>query len=356
METIEYEITVCVEDTGIGIAPEAVARLFQPFEQVDAGIARRYGGTGLGLTISRQIVLAMGGDIQVDSAPGRGSRFSFTLRFATAAQSGNYLPLRSVPEVARRPLQILVVDDHPVNREVARAKLGRLGHPVDLASDGPEAIAAVAKKEYAVVFMDLQMPGMSGIEATQRIMSSLAGKPRPHIVALTASVFEDDREACRQAGMCDFLGKPIEFAQLDAVLSRIAAERSAVLHQAVGETLSAEALEKLWAIEKVGEPQFVAKVCQLFIADTRKRLPRMVEALERGDARELEREAHALRSASATVGATAMAAHCEQIERLTSQGRITEVDTFMAALVTDFPEVEQALLRAITGNDNAETP
>ena len=356
VESREHEITVRVQDTGIGIAPQAVGRLFRPFEQVDAGIARRYGGTGLGLTISRQIVLAMGGDIQVDSALGRGSGFSFTLRFPTAAQSGNYLPLLSVPKVVRLPLQILVVDDHPVNREVARAKLGRLGHPVDLASDGPEAIAAVAKKEYEVVFMDLQMPGMSGIETTLRIVSNLAGKPRPHIVALTASVFEEDREACRQAGMCDFLGKPIEFAQLDAVLSRVAAERGAVSHQPVVETLSAEALEKLRAVERGGEPQFVAKVCQLFLADTSQRLPRMVDALGRGDTPELEREAHALRSASATVGATAMAALCEHIERVTSEGRLSEVDAWMAALTMDFPEVEQALSRAIAGNDDAETP
>ena len=116
------------------------------------------------------------------------------------------------------------------------------------------------------------------------------------------------------------------------------------------------ALEKLRAVERVGEPQFVAKVCQMFLDDTRKRLPRMVAALARGDTPELEREAHALRSASATVGATAMAALCEHIERVTREGRLSEVDAWMAALALDFPEVERALSGALAGNEDAETP
>lgn len=359
VEASQHEINVLVEDTGIGIAPEAVARLFRPFEQVDAGIARRYGGTGLGLTISRQIVLAMGGDIQVESTAGHGSRFCFSLRFpVAAAQSGDHRSLLDSPPLSRPPMAVLVVDDHPINREVAQAKLGRLGYPADLASDGHEAIAAVDKKPYDVVFMDLQMPGMSGLETTQRIVNRLAGKRLPHIVALTASVFEEDRETCRRAGMCDFLGKPIESEQLDAVLVRVAAERAVTTFiEPVVETTAEGALEKLREVEKAGEPHFVAKLCQIFLTDTRKRLPRMVEALGRGDAPTLEQEAHALRSACATIGATDMAALCEQIERVTREGSTLEVGAWLAALTMKFPEIERALGREIPaqGGDNVST-
>ena len=354
----DHDITVRVEDTGIGIAPEALPRLFRPFQQADAGTTRRYGGTGLGLSISRQIVLAMGGDITVDSAPGRGSVFSFTLRLPVAAP-------RTVPAlrflgsalVPLLPLHILVVDDQPVNREVAKAKLSRLGHHVTLAGDGPEALAAVAQHAYDVIFMDLQMPGLSGIEVTRRIVTQLAGQRLPHIVALTASVFEEDREACRKAGMRDFIGKPIENAQLEAVLHAVAAERGASAPSTgPSENLAPAAWAALRQIEQQGEPDFVARVVQLFLSDTHKRLPRMLDALVRGDVATLEHEAHALRSASATVGATAMATLCEHIERVTRSGHLLQVDAWMAALTLQLPEVERALACELAGPDGAQTP
>lgn len=358
-EQTDQEITIRVEDTGIGMTPETVARLFRPFEQADAGIARRYGGTGLGLTISRQIVLAMGGDIQVRSALGSGSAFFFTLRLPVAASlSGSHPTLLATRLVEQLPLAILVVDDHPINREVARVQLGRLGYQVALASDGPEALAAVAKKDYDVVFMDLQMPGMSGIETTRRIVERLAGKRLPQIIAMTASVFEEDREACRKAGMQDFLGKPVEFARLAEVLSRVAAERAgAPSDQAPLATLAPAVLEKLRQVESRGEPHFVADLCQLFLSDTRMRLPRMAAALGRGDAPELAREAHMLRAASATIGAMEMAALCERIEGVTCEGHLVGAGIWLDALVQKFPDVERALIGELRrAPDPAETP
>jgi signal transduction histidine kinase/FixJ family two-component response regulator len=220
-----------IQDTGIGMAPDVRARLFRPFEQGDGSITRRYGGTGLGLSISRQIVLAMGGDILVESEPGHGSVFSFTLRFPVAkvwSRSASLALLKS--SSTRAPLTILVVDDHPINRRVARARFGQLNYVIDVASNGKEALEAVQRKDYDVVFMDLQMPDMSGIEATERICKLLSGKRVPHIIAMTASVFEEDREACKRAGMHDFVGKPIDLAHIDSVLARVAEERSAATH------------------------------------------------------------------------------------------------------------------------------
>lgn len=160
------------------------------------------------LVISRSLVRAMGGDIAVESQPGQGSVFSFTLRLRAASN-----PIAPAAELltpaSRVPLAILVVDDQPINREVAQGKLARLGHTADLASSGSEAIEAVAHRDYDLVFMDLQMPGLSGIEAAKRIIAQLEGRPAPHLVALTASVYDEDCRACREAGMSDFIGKPI---------------------------------------------------------------------------------------------------------------------------------------------------
>lgn len=235
-----------IQDTGIGMAPEVRARLFKPFEQGDGSITRRYGGTGLGLSISRQIVLAMGGDILVESEPGHGSVFSFTLRFPVAkvwSRSASLALLKS--STARAPLAILVVDDHPINRKVARARFGQLHYAIDVASNGKEALEAVQRKDYDVVFMDLQMPDMSGIEATERICELLSGKRVPHIIAMTASVFEEDRESCKRAGMHDFVGKPIDLAHIDSVLARVAEERSAVTQPAEVEHAVAPVLGKV---------------------------------------------------------------------------------------------------------------
>ena len=341
----EYDITIRVADTGIGIAPETLPRLFRPFQQADEGTTRRYGGTGLGLNISRQIVLAMGGDIAVASEPGRGSVFSFTLRLpAAAAQPEPVPPLPAPGPGSWRALSILVVDDQPLNQQVAQAKLTRLGHRVELANDGQHAISAVASKAYDVVFMDLQMPGMSGIEATEQIMA--LGQRAPHVIALTASVFEEDRAVCRKAGMRDFICKPIENARLEEVLAAVAAERIAMgPSPEPTPTLSPEGWAKLQQIEQRGAPDFVAKLIQIFLTDTHKRLPAMLDALARGDAAALEREAHILRSASATLGATGMSALCEKIERATHQSLLSDVGEWLAALSQQFLRVEQALLQ-----------
>lgn len=337
----DAEVTFRVVDTGIGMTPEVVERVFRPFEQADAGDTRRVGGTGLGLAISQRIVVAMGGHIHVESEPDRGSVFSFTLR----------LPVTEAPaEVAaavrageRPSLAILVVDDVPVNRYVARAKLVRLGHEVDVAFDGPGAIEAVAERDYDVVLMDVQMPGMSGIEATRRIGEVTAHKRAPHVVAMTASVFEEDREKCRRAGMRDFVGKPIDVAQLEGVLHRVAEERGVT----AGPILARASLRRLQRIESRGEPGFVEDVFRLFLADAPKRLLRMEEALARGDAQGIEGEAHVLKTSSATVGATGMSELCTEIEAAARESQVDLARPKIVALAVQLGEVERALLREI---------
>ena len=348
----DHEIAFRVEDSGLGIAPGAIARLFQPFEQANGGITRTHGGTGLGLAISKQIVAAMGGDIHVESEPGRGSIFSFAVALPAAAVTATGPSTTPVlaPREDRRPLSILVVDDNAINRDVASAGLGRLGFAVDLAGDGQAAIEAASTTSYDVIFMDLQMPGMSGIEATARIAEGLRGGRAPHIIAMTASVYEEDREACRRAGMRDFVGKPIDLAQLDAVLSRVAEERGAAAPAAPkGATLSRDMLSKLRQIESLGETELVANLARRFVADTKKRLPRMTVALRRGDALEIAREAHVLLSSSATLGATEMSGLCSRIERAAREGHLEKLGDEIDSLSNKFVEVERALEREIQG-------
>lgn len=346
IEGNDYEVGFRVEDTGIGMTPDMMARLFLPFEQADVGIARRHGGTGLGLAISKQIVLAMGGDVHVESEPGRGSTFSFALRLEAAASRPSVVS--AAPCEDRPLLALLVVDDNEINRDVARVKLGRLGYRVDLANDGQAAIEAVSNKDYDVVFMDLRMPGMSGIEATGRIGEKLAGKRAPHIIAMTASVFEEDRDACRRAGMRDFVGKPIDLAQIDAVLRRVAEERGAkASRDAKGATNTTDPMAKLREINALGEPHFLANLCRLFLSELEKRLPRMAEALGRGDAQALEDDAHLLKSASAALGAADMSELCGRVERSARMRRIEEIPALLDALSEERRSVERALLQEI---------
>lgn len=338
-----HELSFLVRDTGIGIMPEVISRLFRPFEQADVSIGRRHGGSGLGLAISKQIVQAMGGDIRVESEPGRGSTFSFQLRFDEAVSSS---PAASPASEERPPLTLLVVDDSEINREVARARLGRLGYRVDLAPDGPGAIEIVSKKEYDVVFMDLRMPDMSGIEATVQILKKLDGRSVPHVIAMTASVFEEDREACLRAGMSGFVGKPIDLAQIDAVLRRVAKERAA---SSPAKRISSGpiSIAKLRELHPQGDRQFFVNLGRLFLSELDKRLPRMNEALTRSDFRTLEDDAHLLKSTSAALGAAEMAELCARIEIAAHANQLGEIPGLFEALQRSRLSTEHALLQEL---------
>ncbi len=342
----QHEVTFRVEDSGMGMTADVVARLFQPFEQGDQGIARRHQGTGLGLAISKRIVQAMGGDIHVLSEPGRGTVFSFTI---PVVDTGPVTPLtgRTIQEL-RATFTILVVDDHPINRRVATAMLEKIGYVSDVAEDGPAALRAVANKEYDIIFMDLHMPGMSGIEATTQILNTLDGRRVPHIVAMTASVFEEDRAACRNAGMQDFVAKPIDLAQIDKVLRRIAQQRKPMTElQSPTIALDPEALANLRELETSAEPGFVASILREFLIDTPDRLDRLRVALEAGNATEVRLEAHTLKSTTKSLGATEMSALCARIENAARAGELQDLDQWVEALRTEFRRLEPVIAREI---------
>jgi len=231
-----------VADTGIGMDEPQLDRLFRKFTQGDSSMARRFGGTGLGLAICRQLAELMGGRIAVQSRPGEGSRFTLELPLlpTDAARS-------STPEGAENDRSIatgaclLLVEDNPVNQALALALLARSSHRVHAVSSGAEAVTAVQEGNYDLILMDVQMPEMDGIEATQRIRALEGTKSRTPIVAMTANAMKGDRERFLAAGMDDYVSKPIDRAALLAVIARclnldLMIPLDGTVHASVGES------------------------------------------------------------------------------------------------------------------------
>jgi PAS domain S-box-containing protein len=217
---LDLRVIFEIEDTGIGVPPDRLAAIFVPFEQADPSTTRRFGGTGLGLTIASRLVELMGGQIGVVSEVGVGSTFTFDAHFepvhagAPVRQAGPP-PLAARAAVGGRPLQILLAEDNPINQRVAVEILKRMGHQVTLVGDGKAAVETLERGHFDLVLMDLQMPIMDGWQATAAIRRSPhAHARRTRIVALTARATEEDRNRCLANGMDGFLTKPLQVAQL----------------------------------------------------------------------------------------------------------------------------------------------
>ncbi len=211
-----------VRDTGIGIGPDQLDRLFEPFAQADGSISRRFGGTGLGLAISRRLVELMGGDIGVSSEPDRGSVFWFELPLPPHTGPSDSVervapPAEHEAPLERRPTRVLVVEDNPVNQKITRWMLERQGYGCDVVDNGLAALDAEAEATYDLILMDCQMPELDGLEATRRLRARGCRLP---IIALTAGALDDERAACLDAGMDDFVAKPIKLPVLARTVER----------------------------------------------------------------------------------------------------------------------------------------
>ncbi len=298
-------LTLAVRDTGIGIAPEAQERLFEEFTQLDTSATRRFGGTGLGLAISRRIVRAMGGDIGVESRPGTGTAFTVSIALERA-----HAPLTAEAEAPPvvAPMRILLAEDNEVNRQVALGLLARQGHAVDVVADGAAAVEAARRGGYDVILMDVHMPVMDGIEASRVIRRFGDDAGRVPIVALSASVMKDETDLCFEAGMNEFLAKPIDPDALVRALARHAASPVEMPAPAVPPATSAlldtSYLQSL--IEALGIPRVAALV---------EALPEEIEPHERRltarplatDVTTLRAPAHALKGVAANLGLSALA-------------------------------------------------
>jgi CheY-like chemotaxis protein len=215
------ELRIEVIDSGVGIPADVQQNLFSPFTQADTSTSRKYGGTGLGLAISRQLCVMMGGAIGVESEPGHGTTFWFTVQCRRgAAPTVAAPPLQPRLENAGRKLHILVAEDNSMIRILISKLLKKRGHVADMVVNGSEAVAAVAHQSYDLVLMDMDMPVMDGVAAT----AAIRGSSGPHrllpIIALTGNALVGQRESCLAAGMNDYLSKPFEAVDFHAVIDR----------------------------------------------------------------------------------------------------------------------------------------
>jgi PAS domain S-box-containing protein len=224
VDTEIYELQFSVTDTGVGIPPDRMNRLFQTFSQVDMSSTRRYGGAGLGLAISKRLVELMGGRIWAQSEVQKGSAFHFTVPLYVKEDRSPHLSLPSMPlqEIhtnQRKALRILIAEDNLVNQRVMLRMLNKLGYRADAVANGFEVLKALQRQPYDLVLMDVQMPEMDGIEATRRIRHLWpAGGPR--IIAVTAYALEGDRERCIESGMDGYIAKPVNLDTLKGAIEK----------------------------------------------------------------------------------------------------------------------------------------
>ena len=216
-----------VTDTGIGLSASQQRLIFEPFRQADGSTSRKYGGTGLGLAICSSLVKMMGGAISVTSVPGQGSTFSFTIRSTECLHAGDAVPAEGIRKVSGKPrgvatLRILVAEDNPVNQLLVVRLLEAQGHQITVAGDGHAALKAIAEQSFDLVLMDVQMPGMDGLEATRLLREREKGSARNvPVIAMTAHVMQGDREKCLAAGMHGYVTKPIRPEELFNVIEQV---------------------------------------------------------------------------------------------------------------------------------------
>ncbi|MEO0404844.1 MAG: response regulator, partial [Bacteroidota bacterium] len=217
LENQRCKLTFKVEDTGIGISEEKLESLFNPFSQVDSSTTRKFGGTGLGLAICKQLAELMGGEMNVSSKEGQGSIFSFFLEVDVVdseetqevVSTGNHFDAHLADS---HPLSILLAEDNFINQKLAEQVLSRMGYAISVANNGKEAIAIAKEKSFDLIFMDIHMPEMDGIQATKIILDEVPDPPR--IVALTANVVNESRKECELAGMTGFIHKPFKIEEI----------------------------------------------------------------------------------------------------------------------------------------------
>jgi PAS domain S-box-containing protein len=327
-----------VADTGIGIAPEDQERLFDKFTQVDSSIARRFGGTGLGLGIARELTMLMGGAIGVDSKPGAGSTFWFTLPLGAARgpemapgpdDDGDLSRLRST-----RSLRILLAEDNPTNQKVAALILEKLGHRVDVAANGLEAVEAVRLLPYDVVLMDVQMPDMDGLEAAETIRRLPAPRGAVPIVAMTANVLGDIAQRCRTVGMNGYIAKPFNVRKLAHALAHWSSGAPAPSAAAGAPdadevpVIDQQTIDEL--VEHIGPADTAA-----LMRDAGQALPARASkvAATLGDRSQLAKAAHELASTASTAGLLELSRLGQRIERLCTESN----DVAARAAAQDVP-------------------
>jgi PAS domain S-box-containing protein len=353
-----------VSDTGIGIPPDQVARLFRSFEQADASTTRKYGGTGLGLSLTRHLAALMGGEVGVESEPGHGSTFWLTARLYR--RPGVSLPVGSLPAAPEigsgnvRGARVLLVEDNLLNQEVAIEMLADLGLVIDRASNGQEALDRVAANRYDLILMDMQMPVMDGLEATRRIRQQPALARTP-IIAMTANAFDEDQAACFAAGMNDFVAKPVEPETLHGVVFKWLGQSRP---QPAVDTATTDWKVTLSGIDGLDSTRGVSivrgkwptylRILGTFVATQSDAGPKLERALAEGRLTDVEHLAHALKGSAGNIGAQRIFEMAAEVcSAIRSGGDAETVARPVARLVRALPPLLIALRQRLPQDGKA---
>jgi signal transduction histidine kinase/CheY-like chemotaxis protein len=375
MGDFEY-VTIEVIDTGIGISPKKHQQIFESFAQEDGSTTRRYGGTGLGLAISKQLVEMMGGTIKLQSEPGEGSNFSFTLRLR-ADREGDMTGIEKTfthvygdldpNQSALQPLhgRVLVAEDNAVNEAVAVGMLDAMGVESVVATDGQEAVELFNSQPFDAVLMDCQMPVLDGFQAAAEIRRIESRKKTDpiRIIAMTANAMAGDMEKCIAAGMDDYLRKPYKGEQLNAALIKVLQpgevpdviktepESPVMLDRFVddsaNEAIDDTALASLETLPHAGNHELVQQVIQTYINTSMDLMTRLGEAIDCSDSECIRSAAHSLKSSSANVGANALAELCASMETSTRRSDRATAVTLQRQIREEYPRVIKSLKRKL---------
>jgi signal transduction histidine kinase/HPt (histidine-containing phosphotransfer) domain-containing protein/ActR/RegA family two-component response regulator/HAMP domain-containing protein len=348
-----------VSDTGIGMTPEQMAGLFQPFNQLDTSTTRRYGGTGLGLAICRRLVTLMGGEISATSHPGEGSVFRFSARFGHAAHgAAEGMPRRAgrdtadaadaadaaVAHAALRARRVLLVEDNELNQIVAAELLREAcGMHVGIAASGEEALALLQRGRWDIVLMDVQMPGMDGLEVTRRLRRQPALTALP-VIAMTAHAMHTDRDRCLAAGMNDFVSKPFDPHALFATLARWLPAGGPSAAAAAGMDEAAPGLSIEIGLRRcMGRRDLYERIARRSV-ESGARLPEEIAAaLAAGDRRGAARMAHSLISSAGTLGAGRLSDLARALQDAIEGDAVARTPALLAALAAEHALVWAAL-------------
>ena len=335
-----YELTFIVQDTGIGIEPDKIDRLFKLFSQVDSSISRQYGGTGLGLAISQRLCELMGGRIWVENNAEAGACFGFTVLVTASEKSDIPINLPSVEQpnkqnssnhlklAERLPLSILVAEDNLVNQQLAQQWLKRMGYQATFVSNGQAVLTSLQQKTYDLILMDVQMPTMDGITATKQVCQQW-GSQRPKIIAMTANALQGDRERCLEAGMDAYLSKPIKLQDLERTIEQCCAPEQTVPKSpfdASSETLfDTQQLFDQQVLAATAQPlggltqSWLCPFIQLYEEQAIALLLQLDEAIWHQDYQAIAYSTHTLKSSSLALGLIGISNLCQQIESCEQQ-------------------------------------
>lgn len=353
-----------VQDSGIGISPEAIEKLFQPFTQVDASTTRKFGGTGLGLSISKQLIELMNGSIGVTSEQGKGSTFWFNLVLDHDTNI-NIKTNHISPNLKNENsgYKILVAEDNPVNQQFAKALLKKLNYDADIVANGELAVQALDQKHYDLILMDCQMPVLDGYEATKKIRNhtndSIKDIP---IIAMTANALTGDRDKCLQSGMSDYLSKPVRPNDLSAMLAKWLTNKiqknvlsfpqsEAKKQQAINIEIKKQITlnkDHLSSLHDPDDPYFVRNLIKIYKKSSQEIVDKIDISIQNNNFEKVAIYAHSLKSSSANIGAEQLSQVCAQLEKaakncLIDTTNVNEMKVVYDQLINEYKLIQNEL-------------